>query len=143
MGSFSYVYYCISNVLHRFFSFFVLVPSQNNTYILIELSIFIFILLYTQVNGSSQHCSHGYYMAKTGETVWACGMMYKVVAQLVILYGSEIWVVTGAILKALEGFHHRTARWITEITAARGAGVQWEYPPVVVAMKDAVIHPIM
>ena len=82
-------------------------------------------------------------MAKTGETVWACGMMYKVVAQLVILYGSEIWVVTGAILKALEGFHHRTARWITEITAARGAGVQWEYPPVVVAMKDAGIHPIM
>ena len=34
-------------------------------------------------------------MAKTGETVWARGMMYKSVIQLVLLYRSEIWVVMG------------------------------------------------
>ena len=30
-----------------------------------------------------------------GETVWSQGVMYKLVAQLVIMYRSEIWVVTG------------------------------------------------
>ena len=34
-------------------------------------------------------------MAKTGATVQARGTMYKAVAQPVLLYGSEIWVVTG------------------------------------------------
>ena len=30
--------------------------------------------------------------------------MYKAMAQSVILYGSEIWVVMGEMLKILEGF---------------------------------------
>ena len=30
--------------------------------------------------------------------------MYNAVDQLVLLYGSESWVVTGAMLKVLEGF---------------------------------------
>ena len=35
--------------------------------------------------------------------------MYKMVAQSVILYGIKSWVVTGDMLKALEGFRHRAA----------------------------------
>ena len=46
-------------------------------------------------------------LEKTGATVQARGMMYKAVANLVLLYGSEIWVVTGEMLKVLEGIHHR------------------------------------
>ena len=62
---------------------------------------------------------------KTVATVRARGMMYKAVAKLVILYGSESWVVTGVMLKVLEGFHHRAARQFTEITETRGAGGEW------------------
>ena len=40
-----------------------------------------------------------------GSTVRAQGMMYKAVVQLVLLYGSESWVVTRAMVKVLEGFH--------------------------------------
>ena len=69
-------------------------------------------------------------------------MMYKAVLQLVILYGSDIWVVMGDMLKVLEGFHNRTARWITGMMASRGAGGEWEYPPVVEAMQAAGLHPI-
>ena len=36
-------------------------------------------------------------------------MMYRWVSQLVLLYGNEIWVVVRAMLKVLEGFHHRVA----------------------------------
>ena len=44
-----------------------------------------------------------------------------------IMYGSEIWVVTRDILKVLEGFHHRAKRWITGMTVTRGEGREWEY----------------
>ena len=37
------------------------------------------------------------------------GMIYNLVAQLMILYGSKRWVITGDMLKFLEGFHHWVA----------------------------------
>ena len=68
-----------------------------------------------------------------GATVRYWGEMYKAVAQSVLLYGSERWVVTGGILKVLDGFHHREARRITGVTEKRGASGYWEYPLVVEA----------
>ena len=58
---------------------------------------------------------------KTGATVMARGMMYKAVAHSVLLYGSEIWVFKGAILKVLEEFCHRADRWITGMMEKRVA----------------------
>ena len=46
---------------------------------------------------------------KTGAMVWAWAMMYKSMVKTVILYRNEIWLVTEAMLKVLEGFHHRVA----------------------------------
>ena len=57
-----------------------------------------------------------------GATVRARGAIYKAVAQSVLLYDREMWVVTGEMLKVLTGFHHQAARRITGITAKRGAG---------------------
>ena len=65
-------------------------------------------------------------MVKTGEMLQGCGMIYKAVAQSEILYGNKIWVVTGEMLKVLEGFHHRSERRITGIMATHGAGREWE-----------------
>ena len=45
-------------------------------------------------------------MANTGATVRALGIMYEAVAHSVLLYGSEIWMVMGEMIKVLEGFHH-------------------------------------
>ena len=59
---------------------------------------------------------------KTVAMVRARGMMYKAVDQSVLLEGSESLVVTGVILKVLEGFHHRAARGITGMTETHGAG---------------------
>ena len=48
-------------------------------------------------------------MTKTWETVrlQARVVLYKAVVQSVLLYGSKIWLVTGAMLKVLEGFHNQ------------------------------------
>ena len=82
-------------------------------------------------------------LAKKGAMVWACGMVYKVMTQLVLLYFSESWLVTGVIPKVLWGFHNPEARHITGMLATCGAGREWEYPTVVVSLKAAILHSIM
>ena len=81
-------------------------------------------------------------LAKTGATVWYRRRIYKVVSYSVLLYFIEICVVTGDMIKVLEGFHHRAVRRIMGMTETRGVGREWEYPPVVAAMESAGIHPI-
>ena len=78
-----------------------------------------------------------------GSAVRAHGMMYKAVAQSLLLYGSDIWVVTGEMISILESFHHHAARQIMDMTETCGAGEEWEYPPVLAALKTAELHPIM
>ena len=51
----------------------------------------------------------GKVVTKTGSTLQERCMLYKAAVQSVFLYGSERWVVTGDILRVLEGFHHRVA----------------------------------
>jgi hypothetical protein len=47
---------------------------------------------------------------REGATPRVSGMFYKVVVQLVMLFGPESWVLSQPMLKALEGFHWRVAR---------------------------------
>ena len=44
----------------------------------------------------------------------------KTLVQVVILYRSEIWVMTDEIMTVLEGFHHRIARRIAGMTTRKG-----------------------
>ena len=61
----------------------------------------------------------------------ACGGMHNVMSWSFLLYGSEIWVLNGEMLKVLEGFHHRASRQITGMTEKYGAGGEWYHPTVV------------
>ena len=69
-------------------------------------------------------------------------MLYKVVAQTVILYGRKIWVVIGVMLKVLEGFHHQAARRIAGMTAWITEDGVWDYLPVADALESAGLWPI-
>ena len=69
-------------------------------------------------------------LESTGATLRDRGEIYKRVAQLVLLYGSKIWVVTGEMPKVLTAFHHWAARRITGMTTKRGAGREWDYQGV-------------
>ena len=79
-------------------------------------------------------------LKRMGVTVQYRGDIYKGVAQSVILYGRESWVVKGEMLKVLERFHHQAAQRITGMTEKRGAGVEWECPSVVEATEAEGIH---
>ena len=45
------------------------------------------------------------------------GMLYKLVAQTVLIYGSDSWVGTVLMVKVFGGFHHRASQRIMGMTA--------------------------
>ena len=59
-------------------------------------------------------------LGNTGSPIKACEMMYKAVFQAVTLYGSEICVVTDAMMTVLEVFHQRISIYIVGMTARKG-----------------------
>ena len=62
-------------------------------------------------------------------------VFYRAVVQSVLLYCSESWVLTPALLARLEGFHVRAAwRMAVRHKPRRGLGGQWSYP----ATKDVL-----
>ena len=61
-------------------------------------------------------------LGKTGAPIKARDIMYKAVFQTVLLYGSESWLVTDAMLTMLEGFCHRTTSLILGETSREGNG---------------------
>jgi hypothetical protein len=54
---------------------------------------------------------------------------YKAVVQAVLLYGSETWNLTKAVLAQLEGFHVQAAYCMAQVHwPKRVVGKRWEYP---------------
>ena len=81
-------------------------------------------------------------MTKGGSEVCSRAMMYKAVANTVFLYGSEIWVVMGAMLMVIEGFNHLVDRLlVVKIDRSAGGGDQ-EWPPVEEVLKVEGLCPI-
>jgi hypothetical protein len=66
------------------------------------------------------------------------GMLYKAVAQSVLLYLSETWVITPIMLRRLDGFHKRIARWRTGRAPVHLLDEgHWECPPFGDALEEA------
>ena len=65
-------------------------------------------------------------LESTRVSVRAWEAMYNAVVQSVLLYGIKSWVVTGDMLKVLEGFHHQSAQRIKGMMEKRGTGKEWE-----------------
>jgi hypothetical protein len=58
-------------------------------------------------------------------------MFYKSVAQSVLLYGSETWVLSPKMLSKLEGFHKQITRRLTGRTPVyRRREDEWQYLPL-------------
>ena len=79
---------------------------------------------------------------KTGATLQTRGMLYKKVVQLVLLYVSESWVMTGDMLKVPEGLHHRLARMIMGMIVRHMTSGECERPPVDEPLETAGLWPI-
>jgi hypothetical protein len=64
------------------------------------------------------------------------GLFYKAIVQTVLLYGSESWVITPAMLKVLDSFHHQVAHCITGHTPHQ-INDTWHYPPIGPTLEEA------
>ena len=79
---------------------------------------------------------------KTGETVRTRGMLYKSVVHMVLLHGSNIWVMMGDMFKVLEELHHWETRRISGMMDRRTTGGEWECLPLDDAVETAGLCPI-
>ena len=80
-------------------------------------------------------------LAREGADAKIAGMFYKAVVQSVLLYGSESWVVTPAVLKVLNSFHHRMARRLSgKQPRYLPRENRWEYPPIEEALEVAGLY---
>ena len=65
------------------------------------------------------------------------GHFYKGVAQAVLLFGAEAWVISPRMERYLDSFQHRAARQITgRKTRIRGGG-SWYYLPLKETLGEA------
>ena len=79
----------------------------------------------------------------TGECAPTSAKFYKAIVQSVLLYGSETWVLSSAVMARLEGFHIRAAyRMAKEHVPRRGANLQWVYPSSAVVLEECGMHTI-
>jgi hypothetical protein len=68
---------------------------------------------------------------------------YMAVVQAVLLYGSEMWVLSPTALPRLEGFHIRAAyRMAKQHKPCRGPGNQWIYPKSGEVLKECGLRTI-
>ena len=65
-----------------------------------------------------------------------------VVVQAVLLFGSEIWVLTPRLEKSPKGFHHRAERQMAGMVSKRQPGGTWMYPPIGTALAMLVLEEI-
>ena len=77
-----------------------------------------------------------------GASPRAKGLFYKAIVQAVLLYSCETWVITDAMLRVLDGFHHKAARRITGNMPQRLPDGQWYYRPIEEVLSEAGLYPI-
>ena len=65
-------------------------------------------------------------LVKAGAAVQARAMFYKAVVQAVLIYRSERWFITDAMMKVLEGFHHQMAWRTTQKTSRQDGSEGWD-----------------
>ena len=76
-------------------------------------------------------------LIREGEDPKVLVKFYKAVAQAVLLFGVETWVLIPRMERALDIFHHRVVQYITGRQPRIRGGGSWEYLPLVEAMGEA------
>ena len=70
-------------------------------------------------------------------------MFYRAMIQAVLLYGSESWNLTKAMMKRLEGFHIRAAYQMARTHKPReNDDGSWTYPASKDVLEEVGLHPI-
>ena len=76
-------------------------------------------------------------LRRDGEYPKVSGNFYKAVAQAVLLFRADTWVLTPRMERDLDIFQNRVARHITGRQPSRRGDWIWYYPPLAEAMGEA------
>jgi hypothetical protein len=86
-------------------------------------------------------------LSNEGASPKIMGTFYKTIVQSVLLYGSESWVLTKPMIKKLQSFHRRCARYITGMhirpNDPNDLDGEWTYPPTATVLEAAGLWPIL
>ena len=87
--------------------------------------------------GKSRRCWGwlSWVLVRDGAVPKVSGAFYTSVAQAVLLFGANKWVLTPRMDKDLDSFQYRVARRITGRQPQRKKERSWYYPPLVVALR--------
>ena len=80
-----------------------------------------------------------------GENASPCtaAKFYVAIVQAVLLYGSESWTLSPALLARLEGFYIHSCSWMCEKNVpVRGSGGSWDYPRLGRVLRECGLWPI-
>jgi hypothetical protein len=66
----------------------------------------------------------------------ACGIFYKVTVQSILLFRSEVWILSPSSLKLLEGFHVRVAWRMAGKRPLKLWDSTWTYPNSAQVLED-------
>ena len=81
-------------------------------------------------------------LGREGANPRVSGIFFKVIVQVVLILGSETWVLTPCMEQALGNCQHRVVRRITGNHLKRREEGCWDYPPLVTAMEEAIFEEI-
>ena len=81
-------------------------------------------------------------LGRKGAEPKVSGNFYKAVAQSVLLFGADTWVLTQRTEKALESFQSRVARRLTSKHPRQRTDGSWDYPPLAEALGEAGLEGI-
>jgi hypothetical protein len=84
----------------------------------------------------------GRILSKEGASPQAMATFYKAILLSVLLYGSESWVISKSMLRSLESFHRRCARYITGRHIRENADGTWTCPDSSTTLSMAGLLPI-
>ena len=76
-------------------------------------------------------------LGQEGAKLRVSGIFLKTVVQVVLLFGSETWVMTPCMERALGSFQHRVTQRITGRYPRRQGEGSWDYPPLATGMEEA------
>ena len=81
-------------------------------------------------------------LSREGADACTSGQIYLAVVQLIILYGSETWVMTPRIGRVLGKFYHRMAHRLTGRQPRQGRDRVWVYPLLEDVMSEAGLQEV-
>ena len=81
-------------------------------------------------------------LGKEGAYRLTTGRFYVAVVQAVLLFGSEMWVMTPWPEKSLKGFHRQAVRPMVVMGPKRQRESIWVYPPIWAALATLCLDEI-